>query len=1712
MADEILEIYQGPDNTDDWDDLTKKGPNGKVHIIDEPINNETDIVAQGWVGAGDQVDYMAFTMETAGWLSLDVTSYTDAVYVAIYRLYATTLNGSTTYKLVAVKDTTTSKAGDRYVGTTPRNVLGAGTYYIGVKPQTASSKASINYTISVNKSPNHSVFFPAGDNGDDWDDFATKGPEGKVDHDTIGTLTPNTEINGWVGYGDKVDYMEFTLATEATVSLDIESSDYAKAVIYRLQKNAASYTLISLQSTTLAKIDNTSNASEATTKALKLAAGTYYLGIFSPNADNGANASYTITVNDNSNIPYTDTTGPTITCTADTTPTNGNVTVTATFSDESGVVESTKKYKIGENGAWQEYTSNGVIVTENNTTVHFTAKDNRGNVGNASYTVTNIDKIAPVITLTGDTSTSLQNSTLTASTEEGVEIYWSKDNANWSEYTQTLAITENGTWYFKATDAAGNTGTNSITFENIDTTAPVITLTGNTSDSLRTSTLTASTEEGVDIYWSKDNANWLQYTQTLDVTENGTWYFKATDAAENTGTASITFANIDTTAPVITLTGDNETSREESTLTASTEEGVKIYWSKDNANWSEYTQTLAITENGTWYFKATDAAGNVGTAQMSFDNIANEGPTIIPEPELTASAEGPFKVKATFSDPSGVKQGTQQYKIGNGEWAAYPADGVLVEGNCTVYFRAEDTLGNQTGYDDEVSYEVKNFGAPAITVNEPDTTTPTNQNVIITATITDNEEDEIVSQQYKIVYEDGSETEWKPYENEAEVPVAQNGIVYFKAVDAEGNEAMVASQPITNIDKLAPTISFSEETILDNGNACFTATPDEELASFQYSFDNAEWLDYDANNGVTVEDNCTVYFKATDLAGNETTESYTVTDIDKIPPQIQVTKSTNDYAAMLTLTVISEDEDMDAVLYRKEGEEQWNVSNYTDGGLAFEITENGTYQFKARDQRGNVTSDENTTVVTIDKIDAEAPAVPENLTAQGGVTATFSWKASSDYQSGLAGYEYRYGTSQDLEKEAAIFVTGTRATVEDMGPGSYYCQVRALDSVGNASEWSEAVPFDIEIANFDEDETITKINTPVLGSLGFDDNLTDTLTLQMEYAGLYVLTGEFGSLNASLTLAKGTKSIATGSIKNGVLTFNSGKPALLDGDTEYTITLKNTDKGKSASEYSIKATASAIFDRIDNSDDWTDLKTNGADSSEINTLGEISEESGLLVGDGWVGYGDSVDYMSFQLTSAANLSLNFTSTDATKAIIYTLNESNNSLKALQTNTLKLSDGEYKATGKALLLNAGTYYIAVTSTNAAKGGNADYTVSVNEASLFYTKGEDFDDWTDLKDNGADGEVDKLGKVTADSGKLVEDGWVGYGDAIDYAEFTLDSAASLAFDLTSTDAAKFTVYQLLTKENKGVTTYSLKSLQSTTLKANVNATTKTLLLGEGNYYVAMESTNAKKGGNADYTIALRTQDSVFFSQGNNSDDDWNAPNLTCLTLGEVEEEDWVGFGDANDYRQFTIEEDGFYSFGISGVTNNVKLTLYAVNGDKLKSIKSVSATAKNGTAEIKDVCLPAGDTQYILGVTATNANKAQNSYYTLSSSQNGVFNKDNNDWDTATPMGDGLDICLTSAANGDKVDFYDISELDTPVTLEMTSGKIKVSFYDENHKAVKTNVTYANNTLKSLNNLTLAAGNATTGSIVLSDLGDNVKFMKLEAASSNNNSCTLNIANA
>ena len=1313
-----------------------------------------------------------------------------------------------------------------------------------------------------------------------------------------------------------------------------------------------------------------------------------------------------------------------------------------------------------DNQNWNEYTT-ALEITENGTW-YFKASDAAGNTGYAQRTFDNIDNVAPAITLTGDNETPLQSSMLTASTEAGLALMYSTDNQKWNEYTTALEITANGTWYFKATDAAGNVGTAQITFGNIDNIAPVIELVGDNSTPLQQSTLTASTEEDVTIYYSTDNQNWNEYTTALEITANGTWYFKATDNAGNIGTAQKTFENIYNVAPIITLTGDNQSPMKSTTLTASTDNNIKIFYSMDNKFWAEYDGEIEITANGTWYFKATDAAGNTGTAQITFDNIDTTAPTIT----LTGDNETPLQATTlTASTEVGLDI---YWSTDNQSWTKYTS-AIDVTANATYHFKATDAAGNESTA--QITFENIDTTAPTITLTA-DNETPL-QSTTLAAT-TENGLD---------IYWSTDKQSWTKYTDALDI--TSNGTWHFKATDAAGNEG-TAQITFDNIDTTAPSITLTGDNETPLQSSTLTASTEVGLDIY-WSTDNLSWTKY--TNEIDVTANATYHFKATDAAGNEGTAQITFDNIDTVAPTITLTG--NNQTPLQSTTLTASTDDGSQILYSTDNE---NWCEFT-GSLM--ITDNGTWHFKATDAAGNV----GTASITFENIDNIAPSAPvasADVTGptNGHVTITAEFSDDSvvrqyrigdgEWQDYVSGITLNHnGTvwfrSQDsagnMSDEVSYNVTNIDTTLPDTpivtadntditwrpvsleavfpedailtewrldgGAWNAYTgpivisenalvEFRGTDEAGNAS----LTPYDV-----------TNIVTPqefvhrdFAGDIGFGKNYQDTFDMDVALPGYFTLSGTFGTLNGTIEIMNGKKKVASGTVKKGELTFNNKKTALLAAG-DYTVVVKNTDKGKSASQYSFSLNGQTVFTKGDNSDDWSDLKTKGANGM-VGSVGTLSAETASVACD-WAGFGDAIDYKAFTLDSAASLEFDVSSTDAVKFTVWSLQSKEGtagttySLKSLGNITPKANKTktEYTASTKSLLLGKGTYYLSVESTNAAKGGNADYAVSLGKKSAFFTKGDNSDDtWNSSNPPAFMGEWND---------------WTGFGDAIDYRSLTLGNASRVSFDITSTDAAKFTVWQLDAKTGK------LKSIQATTLKADkaktqFTANTNALLLNSGTYFLSMESTNAKNGGNAEYSVTFGNSYEQF-SKGNNTDDAWNADNLPAF-MGEWT--DWTGFGDAIDYRAMTLDYASRVSFDLTA-TDATKFTVWQLDAksNKLKSVQATTLAANKEktqyTASSKELLLGAGT--YYISMECTAAKKGGSADFTVAYANSyGQFTKADNSNDTwkAAAKNDAWaidDIVSGWVGFGDANDFYAF-QVDE-------AGKLSLTFDEDTEAALK-----------------------------------------------------------
>ena len=95
-----------------------------------------------------------------------------------------------------------------------------------------------------------------------------------------------------------------------------------------------------------------------------------------------------------------------------------------------------------------------------------------------------IDKDDPEITAIGDVTSYLQSDTAKITAQDGIsgvaKVEVRKDNGSWTDITDTYGsgytVEENGTYDFRVYDHAGNSKTTSLTYANIDTQQPAVTI------------------------------------------------------------------------------------------------------------------------------------------------------------------------------------------------------------------------------------------------------------------------------------------------------------------------------------------------------------------------------------------------------------------------------------------------------------------------------------------------------------------------------------------------------------------------------------------------------------------------------------------------------------------------------------------------------------------------------------------------------------------------------------------------------------------------------------------------------------------------------------------------------------------------------------------------------------------------------------------------------------------------------------------------------------------------------------------------------------------------------------------------------------------------------------------------------------------------------------------------------------------------------------
>ena len=218
----------------------------------------------------------------------------------------------------------------------------------------------------------------------------------------------------------------------------------------------------------------------------------------------------------------------------------------------------------------------------------------------------------------------------------------------------------------------------------------------------------------------------------------------------------------------------------------------------------------------------------------------------------------------------------------------------------------------------------------------------------------------------------------------------QNNIIYFRSTDNVGNISEVSGPYNIKIDKTPPIVTLSKDpdSAWTNQDVKISISAEDNFALNNIKLDNVEVTDrrnlatvnglvINAIASKSVSQNGTYTVVVNDLAGNSTTQSINVANIDKIAPTI--TTPTEVWSNSVTFTLkddVAPNSKMKFFAVTKNGNIEpttmgngdategnlldyyYQVPNEASVNFTFKFIEKGTYYLWARDLAGNYTKKE----------------------------------------------------------------------------------------------------------------------------------------------------------------------------------------------------------------------------------------------------------------------------------------------------------------------------------------------------------------------------------------------------------------------------------------------------------------------------------------------------------------------------------------------------------------------------------------------------------------------------------------------------------------------------------------------------------------------------------------------------------------------------------
>lgn len=503
-----------------------------------------------------------------------------------------------------------------------------------------------------------------------------------------------------------------------------------------------------------------------------------------------------------------------------------------------------------------------------------------------------------------------------------------------------------GDYTITATDVAGNTATQKVTVTEKQQ-APTVTVPSNTVSSAdgQTATTTITVDpHGSSVSAVEPKESGAQVTRTAEnqyqftATANGSYTVEVTTADNLSASVALQVTGIEekTNEPPVIQLGEQQldAAMTEVTIpvTVSDPDGsaadVKLTASGGSLTGEGGSYTFTATANGSYTFTAVDKDGNQATANAYVEKIiGNIAPAIrAGQPQVSAGTA----TAAITADPNGGAAITS-VTGSEGCTVAPQGDGsylLTTSANGTYTVTATNALGKTA----QTTVTVSGIDSTPPAIGEP-TVSYSEDRKTATVSLSVTDEGGVASVTFAGIEMSASGGSYQ-------ASVSQNGSYTVVAVDQAGNQQSATVQ-VSGIDLTPPSIQVmsANNTWQKSQTVTFSVTDENSgVSAVQVTKDGAP-VAYTESSGYqfVAAANGTYVIAATDKAGNQSTQSVTITMVDATAPAAPLLtnggKPVNAYNGKAD-SVYKTDATSFAVSYQKaaEGESLVTVKAKVDSG------------------------------------------------------------------------------------------------------------------------------------------------------------------------------------------------------------------------------------------------------------------------------------------------------------------------------------------------------------------------------------------------------------------------------------------------------------------------------------------------------------------------------------------------------------------------------------------------------------------------------------------------------------------------------------------------------------------------------------------------------------------------------------------------------------